>query len=541
MSDPGTRAADAAQKALERRMIAVYREAQEDIIKKLNAHTVRLNAMEKVKRMQLESGQITEKQYNEWLYGQMFTGKQWMDKVDSVAASLLYANQQANDMIEGKKRAVFGENATYQAYKLEKDAGMDLSFGIYDSATVTRLVKDEPELLPRKEVNGKKDKAWNRKKIANAVTQGVIQGEGIPDIAKRIAKQVSSENMKAMTRYARTAMTGAQNAGRMEMLHEAQDMGIKVKKKWLATLDKRTRDVHRELDGQVVDVDEPFHSSLGDIMYPGDPAAEPGNVYNCRCTLVYVYPEYMPQNAERRAYNEDRTESEVIPDMTYNEWKARKAGGVIPEKEEEPTLEDLFADLWNGTGTESKTGELKEALSVADALRKDAELEKPGRFGVKEAEYPKALQLSDYDEKRLEAIEHYWDNSYKMPKDMVPIKDDELRLAKGDESWYNADAIAADRRRQKERIEEDKAEIAAKKESGYKGMSKEQSAARWKSLKRELLEADEMERGSVLANARVGENGIQHWQRDKKQAERELQRLDFVDKLFKRLLFSRGE
>ena len=67
-------------------------------------------------------------------------------------------------------------------------------------------------------------------------------------------------------------------------------MGVVVKKKWLATMDKRTRDVHRdELNGVEVDVDEPFHTSLGDIMFPGDPNADPANVYNCRCTLVYVY------------------------------------------------------------------------------------------------------------------------------------------------------------------------------------------------------------------------------------------------------------
>lgn len=326
MSDPGTIAADKAQKEMERRFRAIYREAQEDIIKKLDAHTKRLYALDKAKRAQVEAGTLSPESYKAWLRGQVFISKQWKDKVDSVATSLLYANQQANDIVEGKKRAVFGENATYQAYSLEHDAGMDLSFGIYDSATVTRLIKEQPELLPRKVVNGVKDKAWNRTKIANAVTQGIIQGEGIPEIAKRIARQVGSDNMEAMTRYARTAMTGAQNAGRMEMLHEAQAMGINVKKKWLATLDKRTRDAHRNLDGQVQEIDKPFKSDFGDIDYPGDFHAHPANVYNCRCTLIYEYPEYMPQNAQRRAYNEDRTESTLIPDMTYREWKAWKSG-----------------------------------------------------------------------------------------------------------------------------------------------------------------------------------------------------------------------
>lgn len=338
MSDPGTIAADKAQKEMERRFRAIYREAQEDIIKKLDAHTKRLYALDKVKRAQVEAGTLSLESYKAWLRGQVFISKQWKDKVDSVATSLLYANQQANDIVEGKKRAVFGENATYQAYSLEHDAGMDLSFGIYDSATVTRLIKEQPELLPRKIVNGVKDKAWNRTKIANAITQGIIQGEGIPEIAKRIARQVGSDNMEAMTRYARTAMTGAQNAGRMEMLHEAQAMGINVKKKWLATLDKRTRDAHRNLDGQVQEIDKPFKSDFGDIDYPGDFHAHPANVYNCRCTLIYEYPEYMPQNAQRRAYNDDGTGSELISDMTYQEWKAWKTNGgkVLQEAQAGP-------------------------------------------------------------------------------------------------------------------------------------------------------------------------------------------------------------
>ena len=48
----------------------------------------------------------------------------------------------------------------------------------------------------------------------------------------------------------------------------------------------RTAHAHRLLDGQLADVDKPFKSELGDIMYPGDPTADPSNVYNCRCTIA---------------------------------------------------------------------------------------------------------------------------------------------------------------------------------------------------------------------------------------------------------------
>lgn len=326
MPDAGERYTEAQMAELERRFRRIYRDAQTEITQKLDGFVKRMNAKDKIKRAQVEAGTLSKEEYQDWLNGQVFIRKQWMDKVDSVTTTLLHANEQANSMIEGKKRAVFGENATFQAYSIEHDMGVDLSFSVYDSATVTRLIKEQPELLPRKVVNGIKDKAWNREKIATAVTQGVIQGESIPEIAQRIGRQVGSDNMSAMTRYARTAMTGAQNAGRMEMLHEAQSTGINVKKKWLATLDSRTRDAHRNLDGQVQDVDKPFKSDLGDIDYPGDFKAHPANLYNCRCTLIYEYPEYMPQNAQRRAYSEDRSESEIIPDMTYNEWKRWKSG-----------------------------------------------------------------------------------------------------------------------------------------------------------------------------------------------------------------------
>jgi len=53
----------------------------------------------------------------------------------------------------------------------------------------------------------------------------------------------------------------------------------------MAAIDNRTRQAHALLNGQLADPDEPFHSELGDIMYPGDPDADPANVYNCRCTL----------------------------------------------------------------------------------------------------------------------------------------------------------------------------------------------------------------------------------------------------------------
>ena len=152
-------------------------------------------------------------------------------------------------------------------------------------------------------------------------------------------------------------------------MHEAQEMGINVKKQWMAHLDSRTRDSHINLDHQIAEVDEPFQSDFGEIMYPGDFQAHPADVWNCRCRLKYIYPEYYkPQNTQRRAYNEDRTESELISDMTYKEWKAWKAG----EKKKEPAT-NIFGEIiqyYDGIPDEQKTviedlaGEFKTKLKT---------------------------------------------------------------------------------------------------------------------------------------------------------------------------------
>ena len=50
------------------------------------------------------------------------------------------------------------------------------------------------------------------------------------------------------------------------------------------------------------------------------PAADEANVWNCRCTLGYEYPEY--QNRDVMRY--DQYAGEDIEDMTYQEWKESK-------------------------------------------------------------------------------------------------------------------------------------------------------------------------------------------------------------------------
>ena len=127
---------------------------------------------------------------------------------------------------------------------------------------------------------------------------------------------------KSALRTARTAITSAQNGGRMDSYKAASDMGIKVRKRWVATKDSRTRDAHQKLDGKTVDWDEPFISELGEIRYPGDPRAKPANSYNCRCALRTVEkPDIEAEPRKRRVRDPKTGRNVVVEEMTYEQWE----------------------------------------------------------------------------------------------------------------------------------------------------------------------------------------------------------------------------
>ena len=357
--DYGTRQTDLAVRRAEWRLSRVYRQAQRDIDEKLKDWQKRHEEREAKYRQQVKDGKITQADFDAWMRGQVFQDKQWQARKAEIDRILLNADREAQRIVNEGKIGVFADNANYIGYELEHNGNVNTGFTLYDQNTVGRLIKSDPQILPKPAPGVQKDKAYTyyNKLMNSAITQGIVQGETIPQIAKRIVDKTGESSYSSAVRNARTAYTGAQNAGRMEGLHQAQRLGINVKKKWMATLDSRTRDAHADLDGQIQEVDDPFESELGDIMYPGDPTAEPGNTYNCRCTLVYVYPEY-PSDMQRR----DNETGEIVEDMTYREWEAMKQGEE--EAPEEPQKDDTNIYGRHIEIDNRLTGEVRETLET---------------------------------------------------------------------------------------------------------------------------------------------------------------------------------
>lgn len=323
-TDYGVKYADKEFLQLEKRLKSVYNEASKDIQAEMNVFFAKFKKKQAKWLKDLKDGKATKEQYQKWLKGQVFQGKQWLVRRDSIANTLAHANEVAFNMANQLTPKVFQVNGNYAAYQMENSVGVNLDFSIYNPATVRELLTKDTNILPPKKLNVPKNLVWNYQAIRNIVAKGIIKGDSIDMIAKALAKEMPNRNMNMVRTHARTMVTEAQNKGRLERFKEANSKGIEMEKEWFATLDGRTRDTHRELDRQRKPLDEPFEVSGYKIRFPADPQAHPSLVYNCRCTMNSYIKKYPPKYTTRR----DNESKMLISDMSYKQWEEwKKRGG----------------------------------------------------------------------------------------------------------------------------------------------------------------------------------------------------------------------
>lgn len=314
--------------AIEARLHRIYKKAADEMTRKAQAFYERLAERDLAMRRRVASGAITQAEYETWLRRQMVTGRINEDMRDTLARQVTDTNVSAAEYVNGQLPEIFAVNHNYEAYGLERTYG-DLSFTLYDAETVRRLITQSPELLPeiseRLAVDIPLDLRWNREKIVDVITSAILQGKTIPQIADAL-ETVVGMNEGCAIRNARTAVTSAQNAGRQASYEHAAKMGIAVRKRWVATLDGRTRHSHRAMDGVTVAYNEPFVTPLGSVMqYPGDRDGKAGDVYNCRCTVRTVEkPGIEAEGRKRRVRDPVTGKNVVVGDMTYPEWERWK-------------------------------------------------------------------------------------------------------------------------------------------------------------------------------------------------------------------------
>mgnify|MGYP000649502485 CR=1 FL=1 len=327
-SDLGHQLTDKELAKLERRIARLYREAGEELQATIDAYFEQFKKRDEEMKALIGTVQNgkewTEADYKQWRLNQIGRGERYQAMRDKVAHRVTDANAVAVSYTNDATPGIYSLNRNYSAYTIEQVAG-NVGFDLWDEQTVKRLMVEQPDLMPyyppKRALNRGIDLSYGKKQITASVTSSILQGKSIKHMADDLQKRITTMSRDSAIRTARTAVTGAQNAGRMDSYAAAEKMGIKLKKCWLATLDARTRHSHAMLDGEQVAQDKKFSNGC---RFPGDPQGPPWEIYNCRCTLIAAVEGVDTSSAQRRAKNADTGQTEVVSNMSYAEWAGWK-------------------------------------------------------------------------------------------------------------------------------------------------------------------------------------------------------------------------
>lgn len=168
----------------------------------------------------------------------------------------------------------------------------DVSFASVDATQVRKIVTSRP-------FQGRLLREWygsirtaDQANLRDALRLGMVQGESIPNIVRRIAGtrangfrdgalSITRRNAEAVTR---TAVNHVSNAAREEVFDANSD--IMAAKRWTSTLDGRTSAICQARDGAMAPVaGKPLPPDSVALQPPG--ARPPAHV-NCRSIMVAV-------------------------------------------------------------------------------------------------------------------------------------------------------------------------------------------------------------------------------------------------------------
>lgn len=121
-----------------------------------------------------------------------------------------------------------------------------------------------------------------KKVIPQEVSRGIASSLPYTDIARNL-HAASKSGLNNAKRIARTEGHRIQQQSAEDARQAAKKKGADVVKQWDASLDSRTRDSHRRVDGEIRENDEKFSNGL---MYAGDPSGDAAEVINCRCVTL---------------------------------------------------------------------------------------------------------------------------------------------------------------------------------------------------------------------------------------------------------------
>ncbi|ALY07261.1 capsid maturation protease and MuF-like fusion protein [Streptomyces phage Maih] len=136
-----------------------------------------------------------------------------------------------------------------------------------------------------------------------ALAEGVGAGDTLPELKARMIATFNDSGAQLgpvrAERIAQTESTRAWNAGALASAQALTGPDRPLVKQWLTRNDERVRQAHRDANGQLQLLDDPFDVGGTPMMYPGDPSAPADLTIQCRCIMRTAVPA--DATAERTA------------------------------------------------------------------------------------------------------------------------------------------------------------------------------------------------------------------------------------------------
>lgn len=167
-----------------------------------------------------------------------------------------------------------------------------------------------------------------KKKISGEISRGIASALTYNDIARNISNHANISMNNAM-RIARTEGHRINIQSALDASFKAKSKGADVVKQWDSTLDGKTRQHHRELDGQIQELDDYFEVAGMQVEAPGM-FGTPDEDCNCRCQLLQRARWALDEDITKASpdapeeYSDDGvTKLEKIKAKDYDEFKKK--------------------------------------------------------------------------------------------------------------------------------------------------------------------------------------------------------------------------
>ena len=326
MADKAHILTDEKLEEMEKRLSAIYSRSEKTVQKKMADYAKSIDEksaelLQDYKDAETENEK--QKAKNEYIrfYRQVVKSKEFVSLSADVADELYKANVEASAYINSQTPSIYALNYNYINEEMAKDIGR------FKPQEITDTEAEKYSGYTQQTVDKKEDTAWNKDNLKKSVISGSLLLLGAYAIMKRSANSAIEKNRNSASMHSNGMGTDAENKARLDGMYRASDIGVKVQKQWRATLDNRTRDSHRLLDSETIDLDDTFDNGL---KYPREPGGALSEICNCRCRLRYVtpYTKYETRSARlgevKGSYKKDSsfrgTKSIEIENMSYAEW-----------------------------------------------------------------------------------------------------------------------------------------------------------------------------------------------------------------------------